>query len=199
MPKIDKISKAHKQIYCSCLSTKSQCSKIQDDALGFDFCFLASNDTKPLPNPTGAWPSSPDAGWSVFAFSELFEGWLLVSFTPFVSPLLTASGVAPEFIMLRSWVRGGKAWTGTPCGRIKRPLAAAFFLTSAAARAALSSTPLPRGRVSPIMAALSDLLTDPLELPDPPATAAAWNACIKSGWACHSCSKNQISQQIYLC
>jgi hypothetical protein len=75
-----------------------------------------------------------------------------------------------------------------PCGRIKRPLAAAFFLTTAAARAALSSTPLPRGRFSSITAALRDLLTEVPELPDPPAAAAAWNACIKSGWACHGTS-----------
>lgn len=94
--------------------------------------------------------------------------------------------------MLRSCVNGGKACTGTPCGRIKRPLATAFFLTSAAARAALSSTPLPRGRVSPIIAALRDLLTEGPELPDPPPlAAAAWNACIKSGWACHAMSNDQ--------
>jgi hypothetical protein len=95
--------------------------------------------------------------------------------------------------MSRSCVSGGKACTGTPFGPIKRPLATSFFLTSAAARAALSSTPLPRsGRVlSPVIAALRDLLTEAPELPDPPLAAAAWNACIKSGWACHGMSNNQ--------
>ena len=82
-------------------------------------------------------------------------------------------------------MNGGKACTGTPCGRIKSPLAAAFFLASAAARAARSSTPLPRGRASPTIAALRDLLMELLELPDPdpPAAAAAWNACSRSGLA----------------
>ena len=73
-----------------------------------------------------------------------------------------------------------------PCGRIKRPLATAFFQTSATVWAALSSTPLPQGGLSPIIAALRDLLTEVPELPDPPAVAAAWNACIKSGWACRA-------------
>ncbi|PON86258.1 hypothetical protein TorRG33x02_179770 [Trema orientale] len=103
MPKIKKTSKAHKQIYCSCLSTKSiDVQKIQDEALGLDFCFLVSSDAKPLPNPTGAWPSSPDGGWSILASTEPFDGWQLVSSTPFVSPLFVASGVAPELMMLRS-------------------------------------------------------------------------------------------------
>jgi hypothetical protein len=89
-------------------------------------------------------------------------------------------------MIFKSCVRGGTACTGTPWGRTKRPLAAAFFLTSAAARAALSSVPLPLGRAaSPIIAALRDLLAAAPELPEPPAAAAAWNACIKSGLACH--------------
>ena len=87
-------------------------------------------------------------------------------------PTFSASGVIPELIILRSQVSGGIACTETPYGRIKRPLAASFFLTSDAARAALSSTPLPQGGLSPIIAALRDLLTEVPELPDPPAVAA---------------------------
>ena len=59
-----------------------------------------------------------------------------------------------------------------PCGRIKRPLATAFFLTSAAARVALSSTPLPQGGLSPIITALRDLLIEVPKVLDPPAVAA---------------------------
>ena len=73
-----------------------------------------------------------------------------------------------------------------PCGRIKRPLATAFFQTSATVWAALSSTPLPWGGLSPIIAALRDLLTELRKLLDPLVVAATWNACIKSGWACRA-------------
>lgn len=186
-------SQSHKQIQGFLDSQHNlSCATYQAATLAFAFCFLASCDAKPMRNPTGVWSSCPDVNCSFLESTGPFEGWPLASlFTPLVSPVSTASGVIPELIMLRSCVSGGKACTGTPCGRIKRPLATAFFLTSAAARAALSSTPLPRGRVSPIIAALRDLLAEAPELPDPPLAAAAWNACIKSGWACHSMSNNQ--------
>ena len=140
-----------------------------------------------LPNPTGAWSFGPDVNSSFLESTGPFEGWPLASFfTPSVSPPSAASGVIPELIILRSWVCGGIACTGTPCGCIKRPLAAAFFLTSAATQATLSSTPLPWGGLSPIIATLRDLLTEVPELPEPPAVAIAWNAYIKSGWACRA-------------
>ena len=49
------------------------------------------------------------------------------------------------------------------------------------------NSPPSRG-LSPIITALRDLLTEVPELPDPPVVAAAWNACIKSGWACRTTS-----------
>jgi hypothetical protein len=48
------------------------------------------------------------------------------------------------------------------------------------------------------MAALRDLFMEPLVLPDPdpPATAAAWNACNRSGLACHTNQCQKIRSSI---
>lgn len=149
---------------------------LQAPFFGFCFCFLESSEANPVPKPTGA-------RLSVYPFvslsaTEPFEVGALLESLVFVD---WGASVAVELllIMLRSWV-SDKDWTGAPFWRARRPLAAAFFRASAAARAALAS--LPRETVSPIRASLRDLLIDEeLAFPDP--EFVAWNACIKSGWA----------------
>lgn len=95
----------------------------------------------------------------------------------------TVAGVSAavlEFMMFMSCDNEGNGCIGTALGRTRMPLAAALLRASATARAALSSTPLPRGSASPITAAFRDLFTKLLEFPD---LAAAWNACTSSGFA----------------
>lgn len=124
------------------------------------FCFFLSKDVNPAPNPAGA-------TFAVFPFSEV--PFFSSTFASPFSPLFLEDSAVPG---LMSWAICGGTWTPL-WGRTSSPLAAAFFLTSAAARAALSSKPLPRGWASPRTAAL-----------DLSAAAASLNACIRSGRAC---------------
>ena len=56
-----------------------------------------------------------------------------------------------------------------------------FYFSCRTGSSFINSPPL--RRLSPIIAALRDLLAEVPEFPDPPAVAAAWNVYIKSGWA----------------
>ena len=157
-----------------------------------------------MPNPIGAWSSSPDVNSSFFFF---FDNNVDSSFLESVGPLKDGHWLPswlhqfPHLCHIRghTWIdnieESSKWWHSLYRNAMwtyqEAPSCSFLFDFSCRMGSSfINSSPL-RG-LSPIIAALRDLLAEVPEFPDPPAVAAAWNVCIKSEWAWRATSNIKL-------